>query len=313
MSSSAPRRAARDVVVEQAVGGAKRLAMLPEATMRILELLQSEAYGAAELEKVVSTDPVLCMQILKVVNSAFYRSPQEIASIRRAVVMLGAAAVKNIALAASLGRGLRGIESAGLSARELWRHSLAVGAGAKLAAAAARRVPADTAFLAGLLHDVGFMLELRLDAARLARLTTSLDGGERRADGDSREDRAGDSGEDGATRAPHALLAEEAAFGATHEDFGRGLCERWGLPADIALAVGRHHVASANEDASDLACAVHIADVVAARLALGFAADAPDPELHNAALERLGLTASALEDIERAVPDATGELLRILG
>ena len=37
------------------------------------------------------------------------------------------------------------------------------------------------------------------------------------------------------------ITAEEAIFGANHQDFGRGLCERWKFPRSFAYVTGYHH------------------------------------------------------------------------
>ena len=66
-------------------------------------------------------------RILKVVNGAFYGLPGQIGSIERAIVLLGLNAVKNIAVAASLGQLFRGVKLAeGYSAKDLWTHCVAV-------------------------------------------------------------------------------------------------------------------------------------------------------------------------------------------
>ncbi len=269
----------------------KRFAMLPEVTLRIIEVIERGNYTAAELEKVVSTDPALCLQILKVVNSAFYGADKEIASIQRAVVRLGGPAVKNIALATSLGRVLRGgSDCAGVSAQHLWRHSLAVAAAAKHVAGLAHCEHGEEAFLGGLLHDVGFMVEMRAEGDKAADLGRRLQGG---------------------TEA--ALEAETAVFGVTHHDFGRSLCELWRLPVAITEVVGTHHVPGAcPEEAAALACIVHVADYVAQTAELGFALDAAGRSLDQGAVERLALTAADLEQAAAALPEMADELLQIL-
>src|SRR5690606_21949167 len=116
------------------VASMKRFAMLPEVTLRIIEVVRDQRRTIRELARIVSTDRALCMRSLRVVHSAFYGRPRSIASIERAVMMLGAQGVMRIAIAASLGRLIR----SGAFARELWQHSLAVACATKSLAEVAR-------------------------------------------------------------------------------------------------------------------------------------------------------------------------------
>ena len=85
-----------------AVRDISHIATLPEVTVKIIELVEDPGSSARDLHELISSDPALTARMLKVVNSAFYGLPRQIASINRAVSLLGLNAVKNIAIAASL-------------------------------------------------------------------------------------------------------------------------------------------------------------------------------------------------------------------
>src|SRR5204863_9853533 len=96
-------------------------------TARCIHTDEDPKSTAAGLHKIVSHYPALGTRILKFVNSAFYGLPGQIASIERAIVMLGLNAVKNIAVAASLGQLFRGVKLCeGFTAKDLWTHCVAV-------------------------------------------------------------------------------------------------------------------------------------------------------------------------------------------
>src|ERR1051325_4374133 len=104
------------------------IATLPEITAKIIATVEEPKSTPAHLHKIVAHDPALVTRILKVVNSAFYGLPGQIASIERAIVMLGLNAIKNIAVAASLGQLFRGVKLCdGFTAKDLWTHCVAVG------------------------------------------------------------------------------------------------------------------------------------------------------------------------------------------
>src|SRR5690606_37696748 len=138
------------------------IATLPEITIKIIKLVEDPNSSAQDLNKVITNDPALGARILKVVNSAFYGLPGQIGSINRAIVLLGLNAVKNIAIAASLTKLFRGGQiSPHFNAKDLWGHSIAVATATRLLADKVSLGLPDEAFLAGLIHDLGIMVEMQ--------------------------------------------------------------------------------------------------------------------------------------------------------
>src|SRR5829696_9622705 len=134
------------------------IATLPEITNQIIKTVEDPKSTASQLHKIVSHDPALVTRILKVVNSAFYGLPGQIGSIERAIVLLGLNAVKNLAVAASLGQMFRGGQLCeGFSPKDLWTHCIAVGVAARDLAKQMKLPVADEAFLAGMIHDMGIL------------------------------------------------------------------------------------------------------------------------------------------------------------
>ncbi len=266
------------------VNGISHIATLPEVTVRIIELVEDPGSSARDLHHLIASDPALTARMLKVVNSAFYGLPRQIASINRAVSLLGLNAVKNIAVAASLAKLFRGGSVGRFDAQQLWTHCCATATAAKFVAdLAGRKGAADEAFLAGLIHDVGILVELQYDRARFAAAI------EQAAEGDD------------------LLSAERLAFGDTHEGIGAALCEHWKFPASLVWVAGHHHapmsVPSANRDLPSI---VHVADHVAGAVAGGFTldlrAEGPDPEV----LETLEIGERGLGEVRAAVRSAMG-------
>src|SRR3954463_11351612 len=76
-------------LVDQAVKKISTIETLPEVTTEIIRTVENPKSTATQLHKIVAHDPALVSRILKVVNSAFYGLPGQIASIERAIVLLG--------------------------------------------------------------------------------------------------------------------------------------------------------------------------------------------------------------------------------
>jgi len=265
-----------DDAVLSAVRGISHIATLPEVTVRIIDLVEDPGSSARDMHHLISSDPALTARMLKVVNSAFYGLPRQIASINRAVSLLGLNAVKNIAIAASLAKLFRGGSlGSHFDAQRLWTHScVTASAAGAVARLSGRTGIADEAFLAGLVHDVGILVELQHDRDRLALAIQEASEGS-----DFRE-------------------AEMRNLGASHERFGAVLCEHWKFPSSLVWVVGHHHDPMAVPVANrDLPGIVHVADHLAGEVAGGFTLDldgqGPRPEV----LEALQLDAAALADL----------------
>lgn len=275
----------REQVVTNAIREISHIATLPEVTVKVVELVESPKSTAQDLHKVISTDPALCSRILKVVNSSFYGLPGQISSINRAIVMLGLNAVKNIAIAASMAKLFRGGElGPNFSARDLWTHSNITAGTAKIIATQIKLGLADEAFLGGLIHDIGMMVEMQYDRAKLTEVikNTGIDSK--------------------GVPAMDMLAAEQQVFEATHQDFGTGLCERWKFPKSFAYVSGWHHrpmeLASENRT---LPAVVYIADRLAAETGMGFRGDLLSVTLDPEVLDFLKLTKDAVDSIRNQV------------
>ena len=278
-------------VASTAVRGISHIATLPEVTVKIIELVEDPSSSARDLHQLVSSDPALTARMLKVVNSAFYGLPRQIASINRAVSLLGLNAVKNIAVAASLAKLFRGgAIGPNFDAHELWTHCCATATAAQTIARIQRKNGiADEAFLAGLVHDVGVLVALQHDQAMFNEsIERAVDGAD-------------------------FLESEQEIFGETHESFGKALCEHWKFPASLAWVAGHHHdpleVPAANRD---LPALIHVADHLAGEVAGGFTLDlrpeGPSPEV----LDYLHLGEAGLEQVRAAIHkvlDSGDELL----
>ncbi|MFG0246951.1 MAG: HDOD domain-containing protein [Phycisphaerales bacterium JB052] len=275
----------REQSVTSALKEISHIATLPEVTLRIIELVEEPSSTAQDLHEVISNDPALCSRILKVVNSSFYGLPGQIASINRAIVMLGLNAVKNIAIAASLAKLFRGGElTPFFSAKELWDHSNAVAIASKMISDRLGMGLGDEAYLAGLIHDIGIMVEMQYDRSNLI---DALD----RCNADV-------SGKPSVS----LLDTEEEVFGANHEDFGKGLCEKWKFPTPFMAAAGYHHCPTeAPTEAKKIVYVVHAADKIAGMLEGGFKLDNPSTEIQREVMEDLKLTQELVEEIFNAL------------
>lgn len=285
---------------EQAVAAAIReishIATLPEITLKIIELVESPSSTAQDLNKVIANDPALCSRILKVVNSAFYGLPGQVGSINRAIVLLGLNAVKNIAIAASLAKLFRGGSlTPDFSAKDLWTHSIATATGCKMLCDQLKLGLADEAFLAGLMHDIGIIVEIQYDRHRLIDVLGKVP-----------------VDADGVPGAP-MLDVETEIFGANHQEFGQGLCEKWKFPKNFALVTGYHHrPLELAGDMRTLVSVVHVADKLAAQAKAGFRLDIQDAQVGADVMDQLKLTQEQINAVSEKLPEQIQQANSIL-
>lgn len=284
-------------IVEEALNDVTHIGTLPEITLKIIELVEDPESTASDLHKLISNDPALCSRVLKVVNSSFYGLPGQVGSIDRAIVMLGLNAVKNIAIAASLNKLFRGGSlTADFSARDLWEHSISTAATAKLLADAMGHRMGDEAFLAGLIHDIGIMVELQTGRHTLVE---ALERVAPDADGIPSGD---------------LVTAENELFGADHQAFGAGLCQRWKFPRTLAVVTGFHHrPTEAPEEQRLVTCLVAAADRLAAEATQGFRLDLKTLEIPSGVLEVIKLTDKKLSEIRETLPAELENTKGLLG
>lgn len=274
-------------IVSSAIHEISHIATLPEVTMKIIQLVEDPDSTAQDLNKVISNDPALGARILKVVNSAFYGLPGQIGSINRAIVLLGLNAVKNIAIAASLAKLFRGGKICNhFDARDLWTHSIATATGTRLLAEKVGLGLPDEAFLAGLIHDIGIMVEIQAKRAVFAEAIEAVHN-----DGNLT-----------------FRQAEMERIGATHELFGAGLCKLWKFPSSFAYVTGFHHhpwdLPPANRSLTAL---VHIADILASRLDNAIPELIEHTEVRADLLAELKLSPQQMEAVFNQLPAAMDE------
>ncbi len=273
-------------IINDAVTSISHIATLPEITLKIIELVENPRSTAQDLHKIISNDPALVARILKVVNSAFYGLPGQIGSINRAIVLLGLNAVKNIVIAASLAKLFRGGRvSPNFAAKDLWSHSIAVGVMSKMIVGKLNNTLPDEAFLAGLIHDIGILVELQAHREPLIEI---------------------------AERAAKENLRytdiEAQVLGVDHQALGAGLTAKWKFPRSFQYVTGHHH----NPLGLALECRwltniVHVADHLCCREGLGYSLTCKGETLEPQVLAELNLTTETLDELVKSLPEALKE------
>ena len=278
--------------VIQTVRKVSSIATLPEVTARIVATVEDPKSNAAQLNRIVTHDPALVTRILKIVNSAFYGLPGQIASVERAIVLLGINAIKNIAVAASLGKLFKGVKlGAGFAPRDLWTHCIAVAVTSRDLARQMRVPLVDEAFLAGMIHDVGLLVSLQVFPEKLVETCERAK----------------------AQETPFCDI-EQALMQMDHQQLGQTLCEMWKFPRPCQLVAGYHHRPTQLSDNNRLLVTlVYTADTLCCAENQGFNLTALRQQLADGDLSRVGLSMAMIDQTRAKLPDLVAECSSILG
>jgi putative nucleotidyltransferase with HDIG domain len=191
---------------------------LPEALNRLLGMLNSESVSAARIAAVIEGDSVLSGNVMRCVNSPYYGVPRRISSIRHAVALLGFQTVRNLALAFSMRRMMTGSAASRRLYSSYSRHALATALLTQAAAAETSVCEMETAFAAGLFHDVGKLLIYTAAPEAVPAIVEIWEAGE----GTYEE-------------------AEQEVIETTHPELSAIVLEGWKLPEEIRNAARYHH------------------------------------------------------------------------
>lgn len=228
------------------------LPILPTPRERALLVLMNPDASIESFTAVVEGDPSLTAAVLRAANSAISAPVRTITSAPEGVVRLGTSAVKHLMTATLMRSQFSPMEAAGIDSDEVWRHLLGC---ALLCEKQAGRDEAlrQSAFTAGLLHDIGRLAMAAQAPTRYRRVVEAAQAGL-----DSRE-------------------VEFHLFGIDHAEFGQRITERWNLPDEITEAIGQHHeTPEAAGQAGPTRHALSVARALVGGLGIGDGAHRPD-------------------------------------
>ncbi len=210
----------------------QHIAPMPRVCAQLAELTAQNATDAAQLARLIQSDPALAGEIMRVANSPAMRPRAPIVSLQQAVSWLGVAEVRNIAMAVMLRGEIFTAPGHEPESEELWREAWLAGLWAK-EIARERRKHVESAFLAALMHRTGAALALKILSGFESQQRTVMD----------------------AQTFADLVVEFEPRF-------GRLLMNSWRLPDDVQDAASdwRDYGKSSH---SDLAGTVHAAHLLA--------------------------------------------------
>ncbi|HMJ91315.1 MAG TPA: response regulator [Candidatus Acidoferrum sp.] len=261
------------------------LPSLPTSYFQLLRAIESPDATGEEVGAIISRDPAMTAKLLQLVNSAFFGLPRAISNPIEAVLHLGMATVRSLALGLHIVTEFNQYQTVQFPVQTLMDHCVRT-------ANAARRIAqhegaesslVDGAFTAGLLMDIGTLVMVQNLAPEFEK-AHELSRCEKKP----------------------LWQAERDVLGVSHAEIGGYLLALWGLPVPIVEAVLHHHEPHrcTSREFSPLVC-VHVSNALEH---LPREDDAPFtvPEVNAEWIDELGMT-DRLQDWRQLLNDSRTE------
>jgi putative nucleotidyltransferase with HDIG domain len=220
----------------------KALPTPPPTYRQLVKEFQREEVDVRKIAEIISHDTALTAKLLQIINSAFFGLPTQVTNPLHAVTLLGLDTVQALALASGVFNRFDVKALGYISSEWLADHGIIVGQRARKIAEFLDLDPqvCENAALAGMLHDVGKLIELTYfrddfkSAFDLARRDKEL-----------------------------LYIAEKNLMGVSHAEMGAHLMSLWGMPYSVVEAIAFHHEPSraGDPELSELTV-VHLADAL---------------------------------------------------
>ncbi len=197
----------------------KRGNTLPHIVTRLAQLINDENSTLADFEEIISLDPALVGRLLTLVNSSYYGLVHKVDSVSRAIALLGMKNLHNIAVTDAL----KGMFTASgkhtvFSHDRLWIHCAAAGICSKMIAERIFSINGDDAYLSGILHDIGLIVEWQGAQEPFLAMYNDLENG-----------------------GPSIIDLEQEHIGTDHCEIGYLMAQEWQMPEPLCEAIRDHH------------------------------------------------------------------------
>jgi len=157
---------------EQFNKGEAKLPVLPEAVLKVRDIVNDESRGANDIAKVIGDDPTFSTTVLRIANSAQFKTGNfDVRSLPMAIQRLGGRKTLQllIAISSKLHSPIKDKRLQDML-RQVSKHSLLVAAAAQHLARLVRSSDPEEAFLASIMHDVGVQAVICAVPDALAKL-----------------------------------------------------------------------------------------------------------------------------------------------
>ncbi|MFW6312476.1 MAG: HDOD domain-containing protein [Spirochaetota bacterium] len=229
-----------DMISEKLVQEIESLPRFPENIVTLQKKIDEPEAELADIARMISTDPALMADLLKVVNSAAYMLPKRVDNIIEAVKLVGLRGLKNLLYQYGTQQVL-GSETP--ETKALWEHSYRTAYYAYNLARSVtkKRDILDDVYAGGILHDMGKIIFSSTHPEMINRIEKFCLG-----------------------KGIPAELFEDLSSGLNHAEIGGRIARKWNFPDALVHAIEyHHHPADCPREHRDVVFTVYMANVLA--------------------------------------------------
>ena len=217
-------------VREKIIGEINELPTFPEIIVRIQNLAADPDASVDKIADALSHDPSLTADILKFSNSAGFFQGKKIEKVSEAVMRIG---LKNISLMLSAAAAHKILSKRYKKFEQVWTHSIKTAEYSRnLCIKYGKNSIAEKAYIAGLLHDIGYIILLSTGEDVVNILSEKLSNKKMKI----------------------SKIIDEAYLGLSHADLGWMMADKWNLPDFLLNIIKNHH--NPDKCASDDICKI---------------------------------------------------------
>lgn len=259
--------------------GLNQIPTIPAVLAPLLRYLQQpvEDLDVHKVTEMIAQDKALAAQCLQMANSPLFGRWQKVESLRGAILGLGFQRVRDIAMSCGVLNMMP--RDTGIDPVSFWEHSLGCALVARHFARKISYSDPSKAYLAGLLHDIGIIVNLWVLPKEFASAFDVA-----RSEGIPLHE------------------AEQRVLGFTHCDSGHLLAERWELTPDLREVVLQHHSPHHESEHAGLVALVELSDLLCrvSGLNYGYIETREVNLLEQAGFSVLSKECKALKDLDWA-------------
>lgn len=260
------------------VDGITDLPTLPTIIMKVIEIINNPKSSATDIKKLIESDVVQAVRVLRLANSSYYGFPQKVSTITTAIVLLGFNEIKNLLLSSSVYEVF--MKSKNLKNNyyfdnfKFLDHSIAVAIACRIIAKEIKYDEPEELFVGGLLHDIGKNIMQQFLKKDFKELMKNV-------------------------LATNSLMykKEKRIIGYTHSEVGKILAKKWKMTDKIVDIIAYHHHPKLSQRFTKEAAIVQLADIFVRAMDIGSGGDNQVPSITEEIFESIGLSYDKIEKV----------------
>lgn len=258
----------------------EKVGSVPQIVLKIIRMIRDDRRSLQDMAGDIRKDQVITAKVIKLCNSAFFNKKMNVDSIDRALVLLGEKQLLQLVVSAVF-KDFFSLHSQGYSLCKggLFNHALGTALISERLAKLNGSVSSDSAYTAGLLHDIGkVVLDQYMGKAYPYFYRRTQEDGE------------------------NLLSIEREVFGITHSEVGRTLAKQWALPEDLLDVIAHHHNPEQSSTNSELTHLVYVADLLMSRFLIGQELERLNIDNLDLRLKKIGFSIDQFPRIIDSIP-----------